>query len=666
MERPVRSLLLVLALVASAFGLRASAAQAWMRLGPEGGQVISLAAGEKDEVFLGTADGHVFVSIDGGQNWKLRGHLSERWDAVVRAMVVDTAHSQRIFAGVWYQDPEAGGGIFWSEDGGASWQRRGLEGEAVRALAQWSRDGKVLVAGTKTGIFRTKDAGATWERISPKDDAELKNLDSIAIDPRNANVIYAGTFHLPWKTTDGGNHWNAIADGMIDDSDIMSVVIDAKNPERVFASACSGIYRSESGGRRWTKLEGIPYVSRRTQQIVQDPANPSRWFAGTTEGLWETSDGGETWERVLGREASVNALVFAKESGVLILGTDDGLRVAKGGSNRFPTSERGFSHRVLTGSATQGPDNKHFLVAIDGTNPEMLESIDGGATWRLIAMPNKAVLRLFSLQDRWIASLRRGGAAVLDASRRWKEWRFFQRTGTAVPKANVSKGRVPRETEVFPEIRALAAVGGRVFVATEAGLWSGGMTEGVFRKVVVAARPESFVDVVAQGGATFAVTGTELWKSEDGGKHWERLPAPKGADQLLWARFVSSAPKRVLLGTASGVFLGEFSAERNSLEWRLLQSGLPAMATENGWIGNGLWAVASRAGSIYISRDEGANWERLEEVTAGAVQAIASVASDGIYVETRADGMAKFAFGRVAALNSRNGTLDDVNSAKHE
>src|SRR5262249_10355711 len=153
-----------------------------------------------------------------------------------------------------------------SEDGGANWKRRGLEGEAVRALAQWPPDAKVLVAGTKSGVFRSVDAGATWERISPLGHAELRNLDSLAIDPRDANAIYGGTFHLPWKTVDGGKQWTAIASGMIDDSDIMTLAIDRTNPERIFASACSGIYRSESGGARWTKLAGIPYASRRTQQ----------------------------------------------------------------------------------------------------------------------------------------------------------------------------------------------------------------------------------------------------------------------------------------------------------------------------------------------------------------------------------------------------------------
>lgn len=649
-------LFLAFAVVAVTFGVPCSWGQTWERLGPEGGQVISLAAAENGEVFLGTADGHIFVSSDVGQSWKIRGHLSERWDAVVQTMVSDSANPKRVFAGVWFQDPAAGGGVFWSEDGAVTWRRRGLEGEAVRALAQWPGDGNVLVAGTKTGVFRTKDAGETWERISPAGDAELRNLDSIAIDPRDANVIYAGTFHLPWKTTDGGKRWMAIADGMIDDSDVMSIAIDAKNPERIFASACSGIYRSESGGLHWTKLEGIPYASRRTQQILSDPAKPSRWFAGTTEGLWETDDEGETWERVLGRETSVNALVFPKPSGALILGSEDGVRVEKEGRDQFVRSERGFGHRVLTGSAVQGLDGKHLLVAFDAAEPAVLESTDGGATWSAKTKPKKSVIRLFAMENRWVAGLRGGGAAVLDsAAGRWKEWRFLRRRAGLPAKAKSSKSQALTEIAVFPEVRAVATVGGRAFVATDDGLWSGGVREGAVRKVATGGAPSgSLQDVNSQNGELLAVAGASLWKSADSGKNWAQLPVPAGAEALNWVRFVEAPTGRILLGTEKGVFLGELPSERNGTpEWRLLQSGLPATATESGANENGIWVISSRAGSVYVSRDRGATWERLEETTVGPARTVTGVGVDGIYVNTRADGLVKLSVGRVAAESSK-------------
>ena len=78
---------------------------------------------------------------------------------------------------------------------------------------------------------------------------DLHEVESIAIDPKDPQIIYAGTWHLPWKTTDGGANWHNIKQGLIDDSDVFSIIIDPTVPSVVYTSACSGIYRSDSGGR---------------------------------------------------------------------------------------------------------------------------------------------------------------------------------------------------------------------------------------------------------------------------------------------------------------------------------------------------------------------------------------------------------------------------------
>ena len=86
--------------------------------------------------------------------------------------------------------------------------------------------------------------------------AEIKNIESIAIDPKDPNVVYAGTWHLAWKTADGGANWQHINKGMIDDSDVFSIIVDHSNPANVFASACSGIYKSVTAGEQFSEDPG--------------------------------------------------------------------------------------------------------------------------------------------------------------------------------------------------------------------------------------------------------------------------------------------------------------------------------------------------------------------------------------------------------------------------
>src|SRR5436190_147375 len=104
-------------------------------------------------------------------------------------------------------------------DAGRSWNLIGLAHENVRAIAQAPTRKNTFVVGAVSGVYRSNDDGNTWERITPEKHADLRNFDSIAFDPRDENIIYAGTYHLPWKTTDGGKNWFNIGKGMIDDSD---------------------------------------------------------------------------------------------------------------------------------------------------------------------------------------------------------------------------------------------------------------------------------------------------------------------------------------------------------------------------------------------------------------------------------------------------------------
>ena len=119
---------------------------------------------------------------------------------------------------------------------------------------------------------------------------ELHEVESIAIDPKDPHTIYAGTWHLPWKTTDGGASWHNIKNGLIDDSDVFSIVINPLQSNIVYTSACSGIYKSETAGELYKKIQGIPSTARRTRVLMIDPTTPSDRLRGNHRRL--VQDGG--------------------------------------------------------------------------------------------------------------------------------------------------------------------------------------------------------------------------------------------------------------------------------------------------------------------------------------------------------------------------------------
>src|SRR5579885_3517961 len=80
-------------------------AQTWERLGPPGGMVISLASDSGDTLYLGTNDGHVFVSQDRGGHWSLRGRVGLRTDAIVAQLAVNPREPKQVFAPYGFRKP---------------------------------------------------------------------------------------------------------------------------------------------------------------------------------------------------------------------------------------------------------------------------------------------------------------------------------------------------------------------------------------------------------------------------------------------------------------------------------------------------------------------------------------------------------------------------------
>src|SRR5687768_10743607 len=225
--RAVSALLGTIVLLAAAPLLHA---QSWVPVGPPGGDVRSLAADPRDprRVYLGTSDGMLYRSDDGGRRWQrltpgfpLRGVSLD--DIVVTPSGV-------VLVGYW-EVHESGGGVARSVDGGRTFTvLEGIRGQAVRALAVAPSNPDMIAAGALSGVFRSPDGGRSWRRITPEGHPDLRNVGSIAFDPVDPRIIYAGTWHLPWKTTDGGRMWQPVNTGMIDDSDVMTLTVDRFNP----------------------------------------------------------------------------------------------------------------------------------------------------------------------------------------------------------------------------------------------------------------------------------------------------------------------------------------------------------------------------------------------------------------------------------------------------
>ena len=406
-----------------------------------------------DRFYLGTLDAQIYTSADAGKNWELLYNFNKP-KLFVDHIIVDPRDSKTLYVAA-HRHKEAGG-FFKSTDGGHKWRESPeLKNEALHSLTQAEANPNVLIAGTFNGIFRSDNSGDTWTQLPTFNTPGLVHVESLAIDPRTTNTIYAGTWYLPYKSTDGGQSWRSIKNGIIDDSDIFAIDIDPRDPNHIIASACSGIYETQNGGDKWDKVQGIPSQSRRTRAIVQHPTVPGLVFAGTTEGFWRSERGGkaDSWMVTTSRQLEINSIaIHPSRPQTIYIGTNNyGVMVSNDGGKNFMPTNGGYSGRFANVIfADRETPNRIYAATINTTTGGgfLFFSTDNGETWRpsMRSMPPRLITYAI-LQDARDANLIYLGTNLgvyrsLDRGASWAPvWTGLK--PTTAPKGRPGKKKTP-------------------------------------------------------------------------------------------------------------------------------------------------------------------------------------------------------------------------------
>jgi photosystem II stability/assembly factor-like uncharacterized protein len=595
-----------------------ASAQQWQPIGPDGGSVRSLSQdpGDPDRIFLGTSAGRLFLSTDKGNSWTRYAHLGSPSEMVLDHILIDPTDSLNMYVAAWNaQAPNSDGDLFRTHDGGKTWEAASaLHGKSIRALALAPSDSKILVAGALDGIFRSLDYGEHWQRISPENHPELKQVESIAIDPANPDVIYAGTWHLPWKTEDGGRNWHSIKKGVIDDSDVFSIVVDSEAPAYIYLSACSGIYRSDSAGELFRKIQGIPYSARRTRSLRMDPVDHKTVYAGTTEGLWKTADAGVTWRRVTGPNVIVNdVLIDPRQPAHLLLATDrGGVLVSDDGGATFTSSNRGFSHRQVSALLVDRTNDSMIFAGLlnDKEFGGVFVSRDRGQSWTQLSngLDGRDVLALRQTAAGLIAGTDRGIFVLRNNAPRWlplnglievetKEVKEVVDERPAVVPAAPPEASAPAEKPATGEPEVFSANDPSVVPPPLP------MKKIVVKRVVSFDLKSRITSLEVTPKRWFAAAGAVFLVSADSGHTWRKLDLP-GIDGVIG---VAAADTMAVVASRDAIAVSASGGET----W------LPAKPFLAGFTINSvavepagdIW-VAAKEG-VFRSSDMGDTWKRL-------------------------------------------------------
>ncbi len=221
----------------------------------------------------------------------------------------------------------SGNGVFKSTDAGKTWNFVGLkETHAVGRIIVHPRNPDIAYVAAlghpfgpnpERGIFRTTDGGKTWNKVLFKDE-NTGGID-LSFDPGNANTIYAGlwqTRRSPWgmdsggpgsglyRSTDGGNTWKQLTGHGLPDGTMGRIgVAAAYSGNRVWAlieADKGGLFRSDDGGDSWTLVNSDRQYRQRAfyyTHVFADPQSVDGVYILNT-GMYRSNDGGKGFKPI--------------------------------------------------------------------------------------------------------------------------------------------------------------------------------------------------------------------------------------------------------------------------------------------------------------------------------------------------------------------------------
>ncbi|MGA9542714.1 MAG: hypothetical protein WBQ85_04045 [Candidatus Sulfotelmatobacter sp.] len=136
--------------------------------------------------------------------------------------------------------------------------------DTIFALAESPLTKGLLWVGTDDGLIQiTRDEGKNWTNITPKDLPEWSRISQIEASPFDAGTAYVAVDRHQnddlrpyiYKTTDYGQSWTKLNNGIPEGSFVRAVREDPKKRGLLYAGTENGVYVSFNDGADWRPLK---------------------------------------------------------------------------------------------------------------------------------------------------------------------------------------------------------------------------------------------------------------------------------------------------------------------------------------------------------------------------------------------------------------------------
>ena len=258
---------------------------------PRDSKVIYVAA--EGPLWGAGGDRGLYKSTDGGKNWKAVLTISENTGVV--DVQLDPENPDIVYAAAYQRrrhvftlidgGPESA--IYKSTDAGATWNKlkSGLPSTDMGriGLAVSPADPNVVYATIesvdgKGGVFRSQDKGATWEKRNDFDAGAMYYARPVA-DPKNVDRIFVMNVELR-ESLDGGKTLHKINE-VNHHGDNHAIWIDPDNTRHWLLGSDGGLYETWDDAKTWEFKANLPTVQ--FYDVAVDNAVPFYHVCGGTQ-----------------------------------------------------------------------------------------------------------------------------------------------------------------------------------------------------------------------------------------------------------------------------------------------------------------------------------------------------------------------------------------------
>ncbi|MAZ72993.1 MAG: glycosyl hydrolase [Flavobacteriaceae bacterium] len=340
----------------------------YRNIGPyRGGRSVAASGviGDPLTYYMGTTGGGLWKTKDAGAHWN---NISDGFfkTGTVGAVAVSESNPTIVYVGMGEHAIRGvmtsyGDGVYKSTDAGKTWKHIGLTPteQISRIIIHPTNPDIVYVAAqgkypsptADRGVYKSTDGGVTWKKTLFVNN--FTGASELSMDYNNPNVMYAAMWHhqrMPWKiisggegsglykSTDAGETWERLEDGLPKELGKMAIAVSRSNSNKVYAliesdtqTDQSGLYVSNNAGKTWSQVSGDNRLTQRAWYYIElfiDPNDDETVYVLSAPAL-RSKDGGKTWERITGTHGDYHDLwINPDNSKNMVIANDGGAAIS--------------------------------------------------------------------------------------------------------------------------------------------------------------------------------------------------------------------------------------------------------------------------------------------------------------------------------------------------